>query len=712
MRVVLACLLLSACDVTPFDLNSNGGDDGGVLFDDAGNPIFIDAGANGDGGVPFDAVGVDACIGFPETCDGADNDCDGNIDEDFDFDLDPANCGGCGTTCSLPNMAGTCNVGDCEYSCLAGFLDLNMDIQMDGCEYACLPSNNGVEACDFTDNDCDGLTDEDFNLLDDEDNCGGCGVPCLVLNAVPECTMGMCGFSDCDDGFEDVIPEVPGCEYTCPENPPSAETCDNVDNDCNGIVDDGNIANVGDDCTDPGFEMIADTGECAFGAIECSFGIEVCSNYVAPITETCNDLDDDCDGTPDEDFDKLNDPRYCGGCTACDLDEAIAGCSVGMCTIVACLPGFVDSDGDPGNGCEYACTPSGPEVCDGIDNDCDELFDTDDPDLAIPGNLCSDLGECGTVSATCGIPPCETQTQWYCDYSVTSAELDSCGQVLIEETICDDNDGDCDGAVDESFTTLGDTCVDANDGICQGSGDLICNVAGDDVTCDITTPGQMATSEVCNNLDDDCNGMVDDGAPDDWTFIDDGMGTTFWMYTYEASRPDATDAEFGVADHRSCSQPSVFPWRNATWVDANQACIDAGHRLCTETEWQLACEGLAGNRYPYGNPYQADFCNGHDYDHDCTGDNEDFCLPTGLDFGCPAPGTSQCVSEFGVIDMSGNLKEWTSTQVSFGPDTFRIRGGSFDNVRQGLTCDFDFVSAEDDFFFTNLGFRCCSDTGP
>jgi len=61
-----------------------------------------------------------------------------------------------------------------------------------------------------------------------------------------------------------------------------------------------------------------------------------------------------------------------------------------------------------------------------------------------------------------------------------------------------------------------------------------------------------------------------------------------------------------------------------------------------------------------------------------------------------------------VFDMSGNLKEWTGTEVD--TDAYRVRGGSYDNVKQGLTCEFDFIAFDEDVEFPNLGFRCCSAT--
>jgi hypothetical protein len=58
--------------------------------------------------------------------------------------------------------------------------------------------------------------------------------------------------------------------------------------------------------------------------------------------------------------------------------------------------------------------------------------------------------------------------------------------------------------------------------------------------------------------------------------------------------------------------------------------------------------------------------------------------------------------------MSGNLREWTSTAV--GTSAFRVRGGGYDNIEQGLQCDFSFIAFTPNTAFPNLGFRCCSDT--
>ncbi|RMH43476.1 MAG: hypothetical protein D6689_05020, partial [Deltaproteobacteria bacterium] len=203
----------------------------------------------------------------------------------------------------------------------------------------------------------------------------------------------------------------------------------------------------------------------------------------------------------------------------------------------------------------------------------------------------------------------------------------------------------------------------------------------------------------------------DEGAPDTMVHVTAG-GLDFWIDAYEASRPDATPSSSGSAEHRACSNPGVKPWRSVTWSQAAAACAAAGKRLCTEAEWQAACEGPSATAYPYGDAYAPNACNGDDYDPDCAPPDDDVCLPSGTAYGCPPPASSACVSAFGAFDLSGNVKEWTATQVSASPVAYRIRGGAYDSVASGLTCQFDFVSGSDTFSFPNLGFRCCADTAP
>ncbi|MCA9546883.1 MAG: hypothetical protein KC613_20900, partial [Myxococcales bacterium] len=169
---------------------------------------FVDA--DGD-----PANGCECAPAGPEVCDGADQDCDGRVDEGFDLSGDPAHCGRCGNACGFANAEALCSQGQCRMGdCQGAFLDADRDAR-NGCE--CQPA---AEACDGADNDCDGRVDEDFDTDFDGENCGACGQSCLRDNAWTRCDLGMCRLRFCDDGFVDADGSLDnGCEVNCAEQP-------------------------------------------------------------------------------------------------------------------------------------------------------------------------------------------------------------------------------------------------------------------------------------------------------------------------------------------------------------------------------------------------------------------------------------------------------------------------------------------------------------
>jgi formylglycine-generating enzyme required for sulfatase activity len=156
-----------------------------------------------------------------------------------------------------------------------------------------------------------------------------------------------------------------------------------------------------------------------------------------------------------------------------------------------------------------------------------------------------------------------------------------------------------------------------------------------------------------------------------------------------------------------------------SYTEAKVACEAAGFRLCRQDEWQTACEGGTGNTYAYPylwmagySEYEPDVCNGNDYDYNCTGLDDDDVLPTGMVYTDCVTGPSDCISLDGILDLSGNLMEWTSTLASGKTDIYHVRGGSFLTHEWGLTCQASFVTLKQTFRYDDLGFRCCSDTAP
>lgn len=709
IQVLAAVMVLSGCHYDPYCVNcADGTTVGGdaVTFEVA--PVDVlhpTVDAQGDG-----TVVPDGCTpGATEVCNGVDDNCDGRVDEGFELQTDPRNCGACGAPCALAHAIPGCVAGRCvvpDRGCDTGFYDLDHE-SANGCEYACTPVPGAMDdrTCDARDDDCNGRVDDGVDLCGDVHNCGACGHICATAHATAGCvSMGgspcvpvsaQCQIAHCDTGFFDFDHDASnGCETACTAR--GSEVCNGVDDDCNGIIDDG----------DPGGGGVCGQGggACRTGLEHCMTGRIQCIGSIDPALEVCNGLDDDCDAVVDNGFDLSSDVSNCGVCgrSCASVPNAVSVCQMGVCAVVACAPGFVDLDHDPGNGCEYGCLLAGPsEVCNGLDDNCDGRVDEG---LVAPAAFCAAAGACAGA-----VPVCLGARGFVCGYSASVETDSSTGQPAAVETRCDGVDNNCNGLIDESFGNLGTSCSNLGVGACGANGQFVCNVSGSGTTCDAPGIGSPR-AEQCNGLDDDCDGLTDEtritpGADPSyvhgaWTQYASGA----WIMTYEASRPDATGSNPGLVGTRACSTVGVLPWTNLTAAQAENACEAAGGRLCGESEWQTACRSATGScawSYETGcDTYQPSACNGVDNDIDAaTPGTQHGLIPTGA--------LAQCSAAWGtdrIFDMSGNAREFT---VARSPGNIPLRGGAYNNLAGGTGCAFDWTLVDASFAFVNAGFRCC-----
>ena len=131
------------------------------------------------------------------------------------------------------------------------------------------------------------------------------------------------------------------------------------------------------------------------------------------------------------------------------------------------------------------------EVCDGIDNDCDGETDED----------------FGTVGSPCtpGIGLCRTQGTIVCT-SLFEAACSVAEGTPTDET-CDAQDNDCDGRIDETFE-LGAAC-ESGEGDCRREGVIVCDDEQVDTRCLPMVVDDVI--ETCDNQDNDCDGLIDEG---------------------------------------------------------------------------------------------------------------------------------------------------------------------------------------------------------
>ena len=346
-----------------------------------------------------------------EVCNGQDDDCDGQVDDGA------SNGGPCDSGQPGVCAAGTSSCVDGGFVCIA----------------AVRPSN---EVCNGLDDDCDGAVDEGGP---------GAGVGCVTGQA-GACALGQ---TVCENGG-----------IVCRGAGAVNETCNGQDDDCDGVPDDGNPQGGGACAT-------GRRGVCGPGVLQCNAARLDCVGLAQATDESCNGLDDDCDGATDD-----GDP---GGGRACN-SGLLGICAAGTTT---CANGALQCRG----------AQAQAERCDGIDNDCDGLVDDDNPGGGLPCNT-GVPGACGA-----GVTVCQ------------GGQI-ACRQVVnpVGET-CNGLDDDCDGRIDNGDPGAGVACNTGNAGICA-AGITACRAGRP-----VCVQQQQPRAEACNGVDDDCNGAVDNGNP-------------------------------------------------------------------------------------------------------------------------------------------------------------------------------------------------------
>ncbi|MBI5509043.1 MAG: SUMF1/EgtB/PvdO family nonheme iron enzyme [Deltaproteobacteria bacterium] len=144
------------------------------------------------------------------------------------------------------------------------------------------------------------------------------------------------------------------------------------------------------------------------------------------------------------------------------------------------------------------------------------------------------------------------------------------------------------------------------------------------------------------------------------------------------------------------NQKGRAPLGNVSWANAKKACQKAGKRLCTEAEWEKACKGPSGSTFPFGNKFDAAFCNISE------GVGEDRRLVEGGVY-------PRCRSGFGVVDMTGNVAEWTASQFAKDVPDRVVKGGAADQGAFMGRCAARANEAASGRQ-AKLGFRCCADS--
>ena len=416
-----------------------------------------------------------------------------------------------------------------------------------------------TEICDGADNDCDGEIDEEAVDASDwyiDNDADAYGHESLVETAC-EAPLGYTSNADdCDDASAAV-------------NPGAAEWCDGIDNDCDGTVDEGDAADAttwhtdadGDGYGDPdSFTSSCDT---VAGAVANDDDCDDVRDTIFPdADELCNDLDDDCDGTIDEDhaldaktwYLDLDSDGYGGASTATvDCDE----------------PSGYLSDGSDCDDTDDAVNPAESERCNGIDDDCDGTIDVDAID-AETYHIDND-GD-GYGHATLSVEDCDAPSGYTADSSDCEDADADINPGAAER--CDGVDNDCDGDTDENDAidvatwyqdVDGDSFGDASsaEAACSGPGGWVADGSDCDDTRALTYPGAI---EFCNGVDDDCDSAIDE---------DEAADASYWYI-------DLDGDGFGGSDDSEldCDQPSGFIGDGSDCDDDDEAVYPGADEVC------------------------------------------------------------------------------------------------------------------------------------
>ncbi|MBK7681529.1 MAG: putative metal-binding motif-containing protein [Bacteroidetes bacterium] len=586
--------------------------------------------------------------GATEVCNGIDDDCDGDTDDDdqnvvgqatwyADADGDTYGDAGVSTTsCNQP----------------IGYVSNNTD-----CDDADNSINPGAtEACNGVDDDCNGLVDDNLTFITYYNDFDGDGYG--VGAGVSLCSNPGAGYSLVDGDCNDAVAAI---------NPGAQEICDGgIDNDCDGLVDDADPSVMGQgtyyaDGDGDGYGAGAAILAC-IQPVNTSINNLDCNDADAAINpaaqEICDGgIDNDCDGLVDD-----ADPSVMGQSTYyADVDGDGYGAGA---AILACIqPINTSTNNTDCNDADAAINPGAQEICDGgIDNDCDGLADDADPSVIGQGTYYADVDGDG-YGAGAGIVACIQPVS-------TSTNNTDCNDAVAAinpgaQEICDGGiDNDCDGLVDDADpSVMGQSTYYADvdgDGYGAGAAILACiqpvNTSTNNTDCnDAVAAINPGAQEICDGgIDNDCDGLVDDADPSVM-----GQGTYY---------ADVDGDGYGAgAAILACIQPLNTSINNLDCNDADAAINPAAQEIC-DGGIDNDCDGLVD-----------------DADPSVMGQSTYYADVDGDGYGAGAA-ILACIQP---INTSTNNTDCNDAVAAINPGAQEICDGGIDNDCDGLVDDAD-----------------------
>jgi len=585
-----------------------------------------------------------------------------------------------------------------------------------------------VEVCDGVDNNCDGQVDEGVTTTSFLDSDGdGFGDPDQPIEACDIAEGASPNANDCNDGDATIYPGA-------------TEVCNGIDEDCDDEVDEGVTITVytdadGDGYGDPGSETItceADANQ-VLVADDCD---DNDPDAWPGNPEVCDEADNDCNGQTDEgvtntyyrDDDGDGWGGFAGTTEGCTVPEGYAE-DLGDCNDAdtAYHPGateddctdpedyncdgsveYADVDGDGWPACEdcddteAAVNPDATEICNSIDDDCDGDIDDNDADVDLStattwyGDTDGDgYGDLSSTSLSCAVPTGSVSNSSDCD--------DTAAAIHPAATeVCDDLDNDCDGLVDDDDsgvdTSTGTTFYTDSDGdgygtsassvmACDAPSGTVTSDADCDDTDDTISPDAI---EVCDTVDNDCDGHIDDADTD-------VTGQSTWYYD-----GDADGYGLSSSSTVACYQPSSYVGNASDCNDGNSAVSPAATEICNSIDDD--CDGYTDDA-----DSSVDLSTGTTVYVDSDGDG----------YGSSASGsTTACSVSSGYATSSTDCDDGDSATYPGASETCDGDDNDCDSsYDEGITCSYQLVTSsgsglcvDDDLYVNKNGSRIYTDT--